>query len=169
MLNRTNRTLSANHNRLNLGTRSLVLANGLNNGNPTLRARLAHADSMRDGMFGDRDPLSISRSRISIPSTPGSTPVVPWPVAGPGATPTVGGPVTYLNAGPGQPGQQGCLDPAARGQTSARSRRSAERAERKRDASEAKRSHQGKAPGGHRATAVGTTTPAAAITASAGG
>ena len=51
MLNRTNRTLSANLNRLNLGTRSLVLVTSLNNGNATLRVRHAHEDAMRDGMY----------------------------------------------------------------------------------------------------------------------
>jgi hypothetical protein len=43
MSNRTNRTLSANTNRLNLGTRSFALLAGANNGstNKTLRLRLA--------------------------------------------------------------------------------------------------------------------------------
>ena len=37
MLNRTNLTLSALSNRLNLGTRSLVLGTGVNHGGNTLR------------------------------------------------------------------------------------------------------------------------------------
>ncbi|WZO96851.1 hypothetical protein EP7_003856 [Isosphaeraceae bacterium EP7] len=44
MLNRSNRMLSANTNRLNLGTRTLATGAGLNIGCSTLRARL---DSMR--------------------------------------------------------------------------------------------------------------------------
>ena len=43
MLNRTNRTLSANSTRLNLGTRSLAQnASGVNNGNLTLRTALVY-------------------------------------------------------------------------------------------------------------------------------
>jgi len=42
MLNRTNRTLSAPLNRLNLGTRSIAPDSGANNGKQTLRIRLAH-------------------------------------------------------------------------------------------------------------------------------
>ena len=43
MLNRTNLTLSALSNRLNLGTRSLALNASVNNGGQTLRIR--HAPS----------------------------------------------------------------------------------------------------------------------------
>lgn len=49
MLNRNNLTLSALSNRLNLGTRSLVLNTGVNNGT-ALRIRHAHHDVMRESM-----------------------------------------------------------------------------------------------------------------------
>jgi hypothetical protein len=81
MLNRTNRTLSANLNRLNLGTRSLVLT-GVNNGDVTLRVRHAHAHvyAMRDGMFRSSYPSILDPSWVSIPpSIPCSSPVTPWP------------------------------------------------------------------------------------------
>jgi hypothetical protein len=79
MLNRTNRTLSANLNRLNLGTRSLVLKTGVNNGDSTLRVRHAHAYAMRDGMFRSFDPAISDPSWVAIPSFPCSSPVSPWP------------------------------------------------------------------------------------------
>ena len=47
MLNRTNLTLSALSNRLNLGTRSLVLGTGVKHGNQTPRIRHSHHDVMR--------------------------------------------------------------------------------------------------------------------------
>jgi hypothetical protein len=47
MLNRNNLTLSALSNRLNLGTRSLVLTTGVNNGT-ALRIRSTHHDVMRE-------------------------------------------------------------------------------------------------------------------------
>src|SRR4051812_11124339 len=51
MLNRTNRTLSANLNRLNLGTRSLAATANVNKGDlQTLRIRHDHRVVMRDGM-----------------------------------------------------------------------------------------------------------------------
>ena len=50
MLNRTNRTLSAHLNRLNLGTRSLALKSGVNIDGQTLRSRHAHCVVMRDGI-----------------------------------------------------------------------------------------------------------------------
>ncbi len=49
MLTRTNLTLSALSNRLNLGTRSLVLNTSVNNGT-ALRIRHAHQDAMRERM-----------------------------------------------------------------------------------------------------------------------
>ncbi len=49
MLTRTNLTLSALSNRLNLGTRSLVLNTGVNNGTAS-RIRHSHHDVMRDSM-----------------------------------------------------------------------------------------------------------------------
>ncbi len=81
MLNRTNRTLSANLNRLNLGTRSLDLQASANFGDQTLRIRHAHAVVMRDGMSGAvMDPISIGTWRITDIS--GSSPVRPRPPAG---------------------------------------------------------------------------------------
>ena len=52
MLNRTNLTLSALSNRLNLGTRSLVLNTGVNTNGQTLRIRTSSHDRhvMRSGI-----------------------------------------------------------------------------------------------------------------------
>ena len=50
MLSRINLTLSALTNRLNLGTRSLVLNASVNNGKTTLRIRHLHHDVMRERM-----------------------------------------------------------------------------------------------------------------------
>jgi hypothetical protein len=86
MLNRTNRTLSANLNRLNLGTRSLALQASANFGGETLRIRHAHLVVMRDGMVGM--PMdSISRDPWRITDIPGSSPVPPRPPAGQRARP----------------------------------------------------------------------------------
>jgi hypothetical protein len=75
MLNRTNRTNSANLNRLNLGTRSLDLQASANIGGQTLRIRHAHDVIMRVGMDG-------------IPVVP--TPVDPWRITGiPGSSSVV--------------------------------------------------------------------------------
>jgi len=53
MLNRTNLTLSALSNRLNLGTRSLALRTGVNNGGQALRIRSSHdRHVMRKGIEG---------------------------------------------------------------------------------------------------------------------
>ena len=52
MLNRTNRTLSANLNRLNLGTRSLASQASLVNGAKSLPTRHAFPVVMRAGMVG---------------------------------------------------------------------------------------------------------------------
>jgi len=77
MLNRTNRTLSANLNRLNLGTRSLATQADVNNGDQTLRIRHAHRVVMRDGMTGfPPSPISISGGVIPVIS--GSPAVSPW-------------------------------------------------------------------------------------------
>jgi len=88
MLNRTNRTLSANLNRLNLGTRSLAVAAGLNIGEPTLRTRHAHRDVMRDGIIEYR-PSPIPISRDAMPSIPSSSSVSPGLVASPVVWPWV--------------------------------------------------------------------------------
>jgi hypothetical protein len=77
MLNRMNRTLSANLNRLNLGTRSLALVAGINNGEESLRIRHAHGVVMRAGMVG-YGPPRISDSRRAIPIIPGSSSVPSW-------------------------------------------------------------------------------------------
>ena len=83
MLNRTNRTLSENFNRLNLGTRSLVLVENVNTGKPTLRIHHDHDFAMRARMFVSSDPAIRSpSSRIRIPGILGSTSVVTWPGAG---------------------------------------------------------------------------------------
>src|SRR5215217_8009287 len=63
MLNRTNRTLSANLNRLNLGTRSLAAPANVNTGDlQTLRIGHARHVVMRDGMHGlSSFPIPIRR------------------------------------------------------------------------------------------------------------
>lgn len=77
MSNRTNRTLSANTNRLNLGTRSLAILAGVNNGTTqTLRLRLAHASHV--GSFArvgrmDIDPAMRITPPKSEPAKPSST------------------------------------------------------------------------------------------------
>jgi len=72
MLNRTNRTLSANLNRLNLGTRSLASLASVNTGAQALRTRPAFAVAMRDGTMGILDePISIGKRVIpQVPSSP---------------------------------------------------------------------------------------------------
>jgi hypothetical protein len=80
MLNRTNRTLSANLNRLNLGTRSLALQANVNNGDQALYVRHAHPVVMRAGTVGYRVvPKVIGRG--VVPSIPGSPSVSPWLIA----------------------------------------------------------------------------------------
>ncbi len=84
MLNRTNRMLSANSNRLTLGTRSLASQEqvGFNTGTPTLHTRHASAVLMRAGKYGDpRAPRSIPIGGCVIPYFPGSPSVSPWLVA----------------------------------------------------------------------------------------
>jgi hypothetical protein len=77
MLNRTNRTLSAHLNRLNLGTRSLALQAGSNNGTKALDIRHAHPVVMRAGMVGyPVSPKPIGS--YGIPSIPGSPSVSSW-------------------------------------------------------------------------------------------
>ncbi len=88
MLNRTNRTLSAHLNRLNLGTRSLALKSGVNIDGQTLRLRHAHCVVMRDGMREEAvEPVSDSIASSLIPGLP----IVPsWLTASPVVRPTVG-------------------------------------------------------------------------------
>ena len=61
MLTRTNLTLSALSNRLNLGTRSLVLNTSVNNGT-ALRIRHAHQDAMREHMvvYAVGEPVAVA-------------------------------------------------------------------------------------------------------------
>ena len=90
MLNRTNRTLSAHLNRLNLGTRSLALRRASTS---TIRP-CAPAMRIASSCATDEDRRSIP-SRIRLrdrrdPRIPGSPVVPPWPVASPVVRPTVG-------------------------------------------------------------------------------
>ena len=83
MLNRTNRTPSANPNRLNLGTRNLALVAGGNNGNLTLRT--VHPFStvvVRAGFQGDP---GIQREAKPIPAMP--KPMMPAMARIPGSSP----------------------------------------------------------------------------------
>ena len=83
MLYRTNRTLSANLNRLYLGTRSLVLNLNETHGKLTLRVRHADSDRARVGMHPDFAASSIpSRAREKISGIPSSSLVGPWSVPG---------------------------------------------------------------------------------------
>jgi hypothetical protein len=76
MLNRTNLTLSDLSNRLNLGTRSLVLMTSTNNGADALRIRHFHHDVMRESMVWY--VVSQSKSvKYDIPPVPGS--IIPGP------------------------------------------------------------------------------------------
>jgi hypothetical protein len=83
MLNRTNRTLSANLNRLNLGTRSLALGTGINNGAQSSRIRIHHTHRvvMRAGMVGFCWPR-IPDSRPELPLILGSSCVPLWLCSG---------------------------------------------------------------------------------------
>ena len=76
MLNRTNLTLSALSNRLNLGTRSLVLATSVNHGNQTLRIRHTLHDVMREEMVWPVVAYFSSTKR-DIPPMPDS--ILPEP------------------------------------------------------------------------------------------
>jgi hypothetical protein len=160
MLNRTNRTLSANLNRLNLGTRSLAVNASALNGKSTPRILHAHGFAMRVGMFGICDP---SMPGIAIPSIPGSTPVVPWPVAGLVVRPPVGDPEA-LSASRVRPAAAACLAGAAQWRPQARPPQ--ERAAISRRTFMGKRLHPGKAVGG---LVRAARTAAAATIAAAGG
>jgi hypothetical protein len=90
MLNRTIRMLSANLNRLNLGTRSLaIVANGFN-GTVTLRLRQTQGDSSRDGISGIIHSMSIPHSTSSWRSLIScSSPEGPWCISRRVAEPVV--------------------------------------------------------------------------------
>ncbi len=92
MLNRTNRTLSAHLNRLNLGTRSLALKSGVNIDGQTLRSRHAHHVVMRDGMREHAlDPVSAAITGASASTRIPGLPLVPsWLIASPVVRPRVG-------------------------------------------------------------------------------
>ncbi len=76
MLSRMNLTLSALTNRLNLGTRTLVLNASDNNGKSTLRIRHLHHDVMRQRMVWCVVPYFTSE-RYDIPPMPDS--IIPGP------------------------------------------------------------------------------------------
>jgi hypothetical protein len=77
MLNRTNRTLSAHLNRLNLGTRSLAMQANVNTGADALHTRHAYPVDLRAGIVGY--PVSpVPFGGYAIPSIPGSPSVSPW-------------------------------------------------------------------------------------------
>ena len=76
MLNRINLTLSALTNRLNLGTRALVLNASVNNGKTTLRIRHLHHDVMRDSVAWCV-VSSFKPERYDISPMPGS--IIPGP------------------------------------------------------------------------------------------
>ena len=77
MLNRKNRTLSANTNRLNLGTRSFVLETNVTNGNESLRAFAQNGAFSRVGMPGSHDPRRmIHPTWVDYPGIPSSSRVV---------------------------------------------------------------------------------------------
>jgi hypothetical protein len=87
MLNRTNRMLSANLNRLNLGTRSLAQMANLNMDPEALRTRHTHpVVPVRVGIIPDiRYPKSKGSARTGVPGSPsatgssfGSSPLRPW-------------------------------------------------------------------------------------------
>ena len=76
MLSRINLTLSALTNRLNLGTRALVLNASVNDGKTTLRICHLHHDVMRQRMVWCVVPLFKSE-RYDIPPMPDS--IIPGP------------------------------------------------------------------------------------------
>jgi hypothetical protein len=71
MLNRTNLTLSALSNRLNLGTRSLVLNTSVNHGAHAQHIRHSHHDVMRDRMVWYA-VFSFKPGKYDIPPIQGS-------------------------------------------------------------------------------------------------
>ena len=81
MLNRTNRTLSANLLGLNLGTRTLApKAGSVNVANATLRIRHSHTIMGRDPLMQADDamrPESVQQARYRRVESPGSWPCSP--------------------------------------------------------------------------------------------
>ena len=106
MLNRTNRTLSANSNRLNLGTRKLAQNASANIGNLTLRTALVHLDvvSVRavhriEPVFGFGGPsiLGPKPSKPAIAKMSGSSPESSWPGMGQASRDQQGQPVALAS------------------------------------------------------------------------
>ena len=91
MLNRTNRTLSANPTRLNLGTRSFALVANGNIGNETLRnAHAAQPVAVRAGrvrylvpvVFGHPLIKGTKSAEPAMVKPSGSSPMPSWPDSG---------------------------------------------------------------------------------------
>jgi hypothetical protein len=100
MFYRTNLTLSASFNRLNLGTRSFALNANVNHGGNASRANRTHHDSMRERMSWYMDtPIIISEE--SVPSSSGSrskvVPVSPGCPSGKPGGPAVPGGVVSVS------------------------------------------------------------------------
>src|SRR5947209_8198709 len=106
MLNRTNRTLSANTNRLNLGTRKLDQNASANIG--TLTLRTAHVDhdvvSVRavhvvyPGFpFGGPSIMGPKPMKPAMPEMAGSSPEPSWPVQGRASRDQQGQPVALAS------------------------------------------------------------------------
>jgi hypothetical protein len=113
MLNRTNRTLSANSNRLNLGTRKLDQNASANNGSLTLRTATAHASpvvvTVRTGvapypgfMFAEPPIMEPKPLKPAMHSMSGSSPESSRPAQGFWAWDQ--GQTVPLSSQPAQPG-----------------------------------------------------------------
>jgi hypothetical protein len=75
MLNRTNRTLSANLNRLNLRTRSFALTKGTNMDQPALQNRHAQGHTVRAGIPPQiAIPIEESYARPEFPASSSVSP-----------------------------------------------------------------------------------------------
>jgi hypothetical protein len=116
MLNRTNRTLSANLNGLNLGTRSLAQVVRVNDSASTLHTRLVHPVVMRVGVVGVAVYPPIA-GPIAIPHIPGSPAVSSQLIASCPMHPRVDSGADRRFSGPWQPSPSGpsCLTRAERG------------------------------------------------------
>jgi hypothetical protein len=135
MLNRTNRTLSANLNRLNLGTRSLAASANVNSiGVQTLRTRHVHRVVMRDGILGYQ-PSPIPISRDISPAIPDPSSVRPRPVTSRVVRPRVEFAAVMLSDA-----DRTCWHAMSRATTTERSAMSSERSKRERKSFTDKRS-----------------------------
>jgi hypothetical protein len=116
MLNRTNRTLSAYCNRLNLGTRSLAPVARFNFSASTLHTRHVHPVVMRAGVM-EVPVYPIPSGRTGIPSIPGSPAVSPWLIASCAIHPRVDSGADRRSPGQWQANMLGqpCLRGAERG------------------------------------------------------